>query len=198
MQGIFAKGKVCAALAALLVAAALAMGGASAQTAFADTAQHGNGHHATQTVKKPGKAKVCGTSCTTKACTVKWNKVSGASGYEIKCTPKSGGKAVTKKAGKSATKATVSGLKAGCKYTVQVRAYKTANGAKSYGAWSAKKTVTVKKAAKKSSSTGSYVYITNTGKKYHVNGCRHLAKSKHKISLADAKRQGYTACKNCC
>lgn len=197
MQGTSAKGKLGAALAALLVAAALAMGGASVQTAFADTTHHNSGHHVAQAAK-PGKAKVCGTSCTTKACTVKWSKVSGASGYEIKCTPKSGGKAVTKKAGKSATKATVSGLKAGCKYTVQVRAYKTANGTKSYGAWSAKKTVTAKKSAKRSSSTGSYVYITNTGKKYHVNGCRHLAKSKHKISLADAKKQGYTACKTCC
>lgn len=41
------------------------------------------------------------------------------------------------------------------------------------------------------------VYITNTGKKYHRDGCRHLKKSKIPISLSDAEARGYTACKNC-
>jgi hypothetical protein len=41
------------------------------------------------------------------------------------------------------------------------------------------------------------VYITNTGTKYHLSGCRHLSASKIAISLADAKARGYTACGVC-
>lgn len=41
------------------------------------------------------------------------------------------------------------------------------------------------------------VYITRTGRKYHNNGCWHLAKSKRPIKLSDALKQGYTACKHC-
>ena len=40
-------------------------------------------------------------------------------------------------------------------------------------------------------------YITNTGKKYHKIGCKYLKKSKIKISLKEAKSQGFTACKVC-
>ena len=40
--------------------------------------------------------------------------------------------------------------------------------------------------------TSPTVYITNTGKKYHRDGCQYLSKSKISISLADAKAQGYT------
>lgn len=41
------------------------------------------------------------------------------------------------------------------------------------------------------------VYITNTGEKYHISGCRYLHKSKISIELSDALAQGYTACKVC-
>lgn len=41
------------------------------------------------------------------------------------------------------------------------------------------------------------VYITDTGKRYHVSTCRYLASSKHSISLGNAKRRGYTPCKVC-
>lgn len=41
------------------------------------------------------------------------------------------------------------------------------------------------------------VYITNTGKKYHIGSCMYLRKSKHGVGLKDAKKRGYTACKNC-
>ena len=40
------------------------------------------------------------------------------------------------------------------------------------------------------------VYVTNTGSKYHRDGCRYLSDSKIAISLADAK-QGYEPCKVC-
>ena len=41
------------------------------------------------------------------------------------------------------------------------------------------------------------VYITDTGKRYHVSSCRYLASSKHAISLGNAKHRGYTPCKVC-
>lgn len=44
---------------------------------------------------------------------------------------------------------------------------------------------------------GTIVYITNTGSKYHVDGCQYLSKSQIAISLSDAKRQGYEPCKKC-
>lgn len=44
---------------------------------------------------------------------------------------------------------------------------------------------------------GTTVYITNTGSKYHVNGCQYLSKSQIAISLSDAKSQGYEPCKRC-
>ncbi len=41
------------------------------------------------------------------------------------------------------------------------------------------------------------VYVTNTGKRYHLDGCSSLSKSKIALSLSDAKTQGYGACKRC-
>ena len=41
------------------------------------------------------------------------------------------------------------------------------------------------------------VYITNTGRKYHVDGCRYLSNSQIPISLADAIAQGYEPCSVC-
>lgn len=41
------------------------------------------------------------------------------------------------------------------------------------------------------------VYITNSGSKYHADGCQYLANSKIEISLKKAKARGYTACSVC-
>ncbi|NLE11223.1 MAG: hypothetical protein GX630_06920 [Actinobacteria bacterium] len=41
------------------------------------------------------------------------------------------------------------------------------------------------------------VYRTDTGKKYHRAGCQHLAKSKHAITLAEAKALGLGPCGTC-
>lgn len=41
------------------------------------------------------------------------------------------------------------------------------------------------------------VYITNTGKKYHLDSCRTLRKSKISINLSDAKSRGFDSCKIC-
>ena len=41
------------------------------------------------------------------------------------------------------------------------------------------------------------VYITNTGSKYHRDGCRYLSRSKIAISKSDAISEGYTPCSVC-
>lgn len=43
------------------------------------------------------------------------------------------------------------------------------------------------------------VYVTPTGKKFHIKNCRTLTKSKKvtEISKTKATEQGYTACKVC-
>jgi len=41
------------------------------------------------------------------------------------------------------------------------------------------------------------VYVTRAGKRYHREGCRHLAKSQLPITLREAKQYGYTPCKVC-
>ncbi len=41
------------------------------------------------------------------------------------------------------------------------------------------------------------VYITRTGERYHEDGCFHLRKSKFGINIEEAKKRGYTPCKNC-
>lgn len=41
------------------------------------------------------------------------------------------------------------------------------------------------------------VYVTNSGTKYHKEGCRYLSKSKIEISLSDAIAKGYGACSVC-
>lgn len=52
-------------------------------------------------------------------------------------------------------------------------------------------------AAEQNNSAERTVYITNTGGKYHRDGCRYLKNSKIAISTADARAQGYEPCKVC-
>ena len=71
-------------------------------------------------------------------------------------------------------------------------------------------TKTQTQAVSKTSATGSpavtetdadpqskIVYITDTGKKYHRDGCQYLRESRHAISLEDAQNEGYSPCKKC-
>lgn len=99
------------------------------------------------TVSKPGKPSLKSVKSTKKShkISVNWGKASGASGYKVcwykdsKCKKYVAGKAVgntTSCTGKNFTK--------GKKYYVRVRAYKTANGSKVYGAWSNVKSVKAK------------------------------------------------------
>ena len=41
------------------------------------------------------------------------------------------------------------------------------------------------------------VYVTRTGKKYHVAGCRYLRSSQIAMNLKDAVNAGYTPCSVC-
>lgn len=87
-------------------------------------------------------------STKTKQAAVAWKTVSGANGYEVTYSTS---KKFTKKTTKTVTvkkqktkKTTLKKLKKGKKYFVKVRAYKTVNGKKIYGAYSSIKTVKVK------------------------------------------------------
>nr|WP_268064259.1 ComEC/Rec2 family competence protein [Clostridium estertheticum] len=53
------------------------------------------------------------------------------------------------------------------------------------------------KASQSEQSQNVTVYVTKTGKKYHVDGCSTLSKSKIPISLKEAKQEGYTPCEKC-
>ncbi|MBR5437706.1 MAG: fibronectin type III domain-containing protein [Clostridia bacterium] len=78
--------------------------------------------------------------------TVKWSKVPTAKGYMIHYATNvdmMNGKKITVKKG-SSVKKTVSGLKSKKNYYVRVRAYKTVNGEKVYGAYSSVKKVKTK------------------------------------------------------
>ncbi len=41
------------------------------------------------------------------------------------------------------------------------------------------------------------VYVTRTGEKYHVKGCRYLAQSRIKLTPEEAKARGYEPCSVC-
>lgn len=83
-----------------------------------------------------------------KQAAVTWKTVSGVTGYEVTYSTT---KKFTKKTTKTVTvkkaktkKTTLKKLKSGKKYYVKVRAYKTVNGKKIYGAYSSVKTIKVK------------------------------------------------------
>ena len=57
--------------------------------------------------------------------------------------------------------------------------------------------VTVKKKSSSVKKNVTYVYVTDTGSKYHRASCRYLWNSQHRIKLSSAKSLGYTACSVC-
>lgn len=94
----------------------------------------------------PAKPSVTLASGKSKQVKVSWKKISGASGYEIYYSTKKDGsykKAKTITSGKTVTY-TQKKLKSGKKYYYRVRAYRTVNGKKVYGSYSAVKSVKVK------------------------------------------------------
>ena len=100
-------------------------------------------------VIKPKKVTISGIkSPNTKQLRVTWKKSpGGVSGYEVLVATNksfSKNKATAVASGGNSTAKTVGGLKKGKKYYAKVRAYKTLNGKKYYGAWSAVKSVKCK------------------------------------------------------
>ncbi|MCM1272678.1 MAG: glycoside hydrolase family 9 protein [Clostridium sp.] len=86
-------------------------------------------------------------SKSSKKMTVTWKKINKASGYQIRYSLNknlSKAKTVTVKGGSKKTK-TISSLKKGKKYYVQIRAYRRVKGKNYYSDWSKKKVVKVKK-----------------------------------------------------
>lgn len=80
-----------------------------------------------------------------KSLSVTYSKVSGATGFQVrfKLSNKKSWTTKTFKTSKSATR-TISKLKKGKKYNIQVRSYKVIGKDKMYSSWTAKKTVKVK------------------------------------------------------
>ncbi len=83
-----------------------------------------------------------------KKMTVKWGKNAKATGYQIQYNTNkafsSGNKTVTVK-GKTSVSKVISSLKKGKTYYVRIRTYKTAGGKNYFSAWSAAKSVKIKK-----------------------------------------------------
>lgn len=75
------------------------------------------------------------------------------------------------------------------------------NSSSQSGALSVGTTSTVQEVSPSTSASSdnqsATVYITKTGKKYHREGCRYLARSQIPISLGDAQSQGYEPCSVC-
>ena len=96
-------------------------------------------------VLNAGPAALKSVSPAKKAMTVKWGKAARASGYEIKyATNKKFKSAKTVRVKKSVLKKKVTKLKSKKTYYVKVRAYKSVNGKRFYGPWSAVKKVKTK------------------------------------------------------
>ena len=84
------------------------------------------------------------TNSASKAMTVKWNKNTSATGYQICYKVGSTKKTVTVTGSGTVSKA-ITGLTKGKTYAVYVRSYKTVNNVKYYSAWSASKSVKISK-----------------------------------------------------
>ena len=105
------------------------------------------GEYATsvKTTTKTKAPKISSVTSKSKKATVKWGKVSGASGYEVyMATSKSGKYTKIKTAGKSTKSYTKSSLKKGKTYYFKVRVYKTVDGKKIYSSYSSVKNIKVK------------------------------------------------------
>lgn len=97
----------------------------------------------TTTLKKATVKKITGGK---KSATVKWKKITGASGYQIQYGLKSNFKGANKKLikGGKKTTASIKKLKSKKKYYIRIRAYKTIKGGRQYGKWSKIKSVKTK------------------------------------------------------
>lgn len=118
-----------------------------------------------------------------------WKNSSGATGYKIYLY-NSNTKKYEYYVTTTSTSKTITGLKAGTTYKIKVRAYKKVDGVEYFGAYSDVLKVTTLK------STSTKVYITPTGKRYHLDKeCG--GKNSYLTSLTNAKNSGLTPCQKC-
>ncbi len=160
---------------------------------------------ATYAADSPKATTVTSLSASTDSITVKWKVVSKAS-YQIQYSINksfNNAKKVNVKASKSTKK--ISGLKANKKYYIRIRTCKN----KKYSKWSKTKNITTKakassksksstskkKTSTKTSHTGSVVYITPTGSKYHYSASC-AGSNAIETTLEDARRY-YDPCHKC-
>lgn len=161
----------------------------------------------------PKESSIKKLTSTNDSITVKWSKIKNqATGYQIKYSTKSSlksGKTVTiKKNSKTSKK--IKDLKEGKKYYFAIRTYKTVSGKKYYSDWSSTKkckttssqsTSSAKTPDKSSDSSdegdSDMVWVSGSGKKYHSKSTCSGMKNPRQISIADAKKRGYTPCKKC-
>lgn len=114
----------------------------------AETANYKSGSMSVSLTVSPKKAVLKGAkSNKKKTAVITWKKSAGVTGYEIRLSTNKkftkGQKTVTVKSAKT-VKNTVGKLKSGKTYFVKIRAYKMADGAKIYGAYSVSQSVKVK------------------------------------------------------
>ena len=83
----------------------------------------------------------------------------------------------------STVKKVVKNLDAGMLYYARLRTVKTVSDTDYYSAWSP-----VKSIRPVSVTIGETVYVTKSGDKYHLDGCRYLSKSRIAMKYEDAKK----------
>ena len=137
------------------------------------------------TATKPSTPTVKSVTASSGKATLSWNNISGESGYYS--TSKNGTYKKMKSVSADTVKYTTSKLTAGKTYYFKVRAYKKVDGKTIFGSFSDIKYIKVP----------AVYYITKTGEKYHVDGCRSLSRSKIQISYSNAVARGYEPCDAC-
>lgn len=140
------------------------------------------------TATKTATPTIKSISNSSRKVTITWNNVSGESGYQIYySTSKNGTYKKLASVGADKTKYTSDNLAAGKTYYFKVRAYKKVDSKTIYGDFSDVKSIKIP----------VVYYVTKTGEKYHVDGCRSLSKSKIQISYNNAVARGYKPCSSC-
>lgn len=104
----------------------------------AATTNYNGASKAVTIIVKPKQVSISSIAIKENTITVKWGKVTNASGYEVSYKT---GNSAYKKINVSGTSLTIKDLKAVTSYTIRVRAYLEKNGTKYYGGYSATKEV---------------------------------------------------------
>lgn len=156
---------------------------------------------------------------TSSSATIKWNKYKGAKGYIIYRKKGSGDyKKIATVKGGSKTSYSDKKLSPKTKYSYKIKVYKTVDKKTDYSSFSKVKTVTTKAkktSNKNNSSSGSssnssngssssgasvgdgYVWIPQTGKKYHSHPSCSNMNGPSKVTVERAEQLGFTPCKRC-